>query len=41
MIIHIIRTRATPQEMAEMQQMIQTYIKLAVDNELMKLSINY
>ena len=31
MIIHIIRTRATPQEMAEMQQMLQTYCKLAVD----------
>ena len=31
MIIHIIRTRATPQAMAEMQQMLQTYIKLAVD----------
>lgn len=33
MIIHIIRTRATPQQMVEMQQMLQTYIKLAVDVE--------
>lgn len=31
MNIHIIRTRATPQQLAEMQQMLQTYIKLAVD----------
>ena len=33
MAIHIIRTRATPEQMAEMQQMLQTYIKLAVDVE--------
>lgn len=33
MTIHIIRTRATPEQMAEMQQMLHTYIKLAVDVE--------
>lgn len=31
--IHIIRDRATPEQMAEMQQMLHTYIKLAVDVE--------
>ena len=30
-MIHIIRTRATPQQMNEMLQMLGTYIKLAVD----------
>lgn len=33
MTIHIIRTRATPEQMVEMQQMLHTYIKLAVDVE--------
>ncbi|MEZ4863992.1 MAG: DUF5674 family protein [Caldilineaceae bacterium] len=33
MIIHIIRTRATSQQVAEMQQTLQTYIKLAIDVE--------
>ncbi len=30
-MIHIIRTRATPEQMAEMLQILQTYSKLAVD----------
>lgn len=33
MTIHIIRTRATPEQMVEMQQMLHTYIKLAIDVE--------
>lgn len=30
-MIHIIRTRATPQQMSEMLQLLGTYVKLAVD----------
>jgi Protein of unknown function (DUF5674) len=30
-VIHVIRTRATAQQVAEMQEALQTYIKLAVD----------
>ena len=30
-MIHIIRTRATPQQMSEMLEMLETYVKLAVD----------
>jgi hypothetical protein len=30
-VIHIIRDRATPEQMIEMLQMLETYIKLAVD----------
>jgi hypothetical protein len=32
-VIHIIRERATPEEMQEMLEMLETYIKLAVDIE--------
>jgi len=32
-VIHIIRTRATPQQMEEMLQVLETYVKLAVDLE--------
>jgi hypothetical protein len=32
-MIHIIRTPATPQQIEEMQQALETYIKLAVDIE--------
>ena len=30
-MIHIIRTRATPQQMSEMLEMLGTYVKLAID----------
>jgi hypothetical protein len=30
-VIHIVRDRATPEQIKEMLQMLQTYIKLAVD----------
>lgn len=30
-MIHVIRTRATPQQLVEMQEALETYIKLAVD----------
>jgi hypothetical protein len=30
-VVHIIRSRATPQQMAEMLEALETYIKLAVD----------
>jgi hypothetical protein len=30
-MIHVIRTRATPQQVVEMQETLETYIKLAVD----------
>ncbi len=30
-MVHIIRSRATPQQIAEMLESIETYIKLAVD----------
>jgi hypothetical protein len=30
-MIHIIRTQATPQQIEEMLQSLETYIKLAVD----------
>jgi Protein of unknown function (DUF5674) len=30
-VVHIIRSRATPQQIAEMLESIETYIKLAVD----------
>ena len=30
-MIHIIRNRATPEQMKEMLEMLETYIKLAVD----------
>jgi hypothetical protein len=30
-VIHIIRTRATQQQMGEMLEMLGTYVKLAVD----------
>jgi hypothetical protein len=30
-VIHIIRTRAAPQQMSEMLEMLGTYVKLAVD----------
>jgi len=33
MKIHIIRTRATKQQMNEMLEMLETYVKLAVDIE--------
>lgn len=32
-MIHIIRTRATTQQMEEMLQVLETYVKLAVDLE--------
>jgi hypothetical protein len=32
-VIHIIRSRATPQQIAEMLESLETYIKLAVDLE--------
>jgi hypothetical protein len=32
-VIHIIRTRATKQQMEEMLQALETYVKLAVDLE--------
>ena len=32
-VIHIIRTRATTQQMEEMLQVLETYVKLAVDLE--------
>lgn len=32
-MIHIIRERATPEQMKEMLEMLETYIKLAVDIE--------
>lgn len=32
-MIHIIRTRATKQQMEEMLQVLETYVKLAVDRE--------
>ena len=32
-VIHIIRTRATKQQMEEMLQVLETYVKLAVDLE--------
>lgn len=32
-MIHIIRNRATPEQMKEMLHMLETYIKLAVDIE--------
>lgn len=30
-MIHVIRTRATPQQLVEMQEALETYVKLAVD----------
>ncbi len=30
-MIHIVRTRATPQQMADMIQPLETYVKMAVD----------
>jgi len=30
-VIHVIRARATPQQVVEMQEALETYIKLAVD----------
>ncbi len=32
-MIHIIRDRATPEQMKEMLEMLETYVKLAVDIE--------
>jgi hypothetical protein len=32
-MIHIIRSRATPQQMGEMLEALETYVKLAVDIE--------
>jgi len=32
-VIHIIRDRATPEQMKEMLEMLETYVKLAVDIE--------